>query len=353
MVGPMRVTMIVMLQSLPVRVATLSWARWLSPQLLLLPTQLTLGEPPSSRSRDKLPNPEGKLQRILNDTESSVDIITCGCLQKLTYPGRDIVPLVHPILGFGGQEVNPTGMICLLLHFGDRLKPRNLESTSSNEKPVAPTRHGATKEKIKDYNVRLPPVVWGPHLAIQRCGSLMLVPLARRWDKLHLLRIPAFGLGLLALLHVVKVGLKVTVLLEVRGQCHQYHTEELHTLLTAPLVAKLLGLGRLLERCSGLGLSLRKSSLGLGERHLFPAALVPGRSLFQLAALRHGLHRPSKSLQSDSHDITKGRNTKAKNKDEGRIEYVPPTLTTATSSSVTLRGSEVPEMATSHDLASS
>ena len=40
--------------------------------------------------------------RILIDTGSFVDIITWDCLKKLTYPGRDIVPLVHPILGFRG-----------------------------------------------------------------------------------------------------------------------------------------------------------------------------------------------------------------------------------------------------------
>ncbi|KAJ8432194.1 LOW QUALITY PROTEIN: hypothetical protein Cgig2_013736 [Carnegiea gigantea] len=42
------------------------------------------------------------VERILIDTGSSVDIITWDYLKKLTYPGRDIVPLVHPILGFGG-----------------------------------------------------------------------------------------------------------------------------------------------------------------------------------------------------------------------------------------------------------
>ncbi|KAJ8428871.1 hypothetical protein Cgig2_010813 [Carnegiea gigantea] len=31
------------------------------------------------------------------------------CLKKLTHPGGDIVPLVYPILGFDGQEVNPSG----------------------------------------------------------------------------------------------------------------------------------------------------------------------------------------------------------------------------------------------------
>jgi len=34
---------------------------------------------------------------------------------------------VHPILGFGGQEVNPTGIIHLSVRFGDKLKSKNLE----------------------------------------------------------------------------------------------------------------------------------------------------------------------------------------------------------------------------------
>ncbi|KAJ8438388.1 LOW QUALITY PROTEIN: hypothetical protein Cgig2_006306 [Carnegiea gigantea] len=37
--------------------------------------------------------------------------------QGLTYPGRDIVPLVHPILGFDGQEVNPTRMTHFIVRF--------------------------------------------------------------------------------------------------------------------------------------------------------------------------------------------------------------------------------------------
>ncbi|KAJ8435061.1 hypothetical protein Cgig2_015566 [Carnegiea gigantea] len=46
---------------------------------------------------------------------------------KLKYPGREIVPLVHPILGFGGQEVNPIRMIRLPLRFGNKTKVKNLE----------------------------------------------------------------------------------------------------------------------------------------------------------------------------------------------------------------------------------
>ncbi|KAJ8423820.1 LOW QUALITY PROTEIN: hypothetical protein Cgig2_017383 [Carnegiea gigantea] len=67
------------------------------------------------------------VRQILTDIGGSVNIITWDCWKKLTHPGRDIVPLVHPILGFGGQEVNPTGMICFPVRFGDKLKSKNLE----------------------------------------------------------------------------------------------------------------------------------------------------------------------------------------------------------------------------------
>ncbi|KAJ8438016.1 hypothetical protein Cgig2_029997 [Carnegiea gigantea] len=67
------------------------------------------------------------VRRIMIDTGSSVDIITWDCLKKVAHPGCDIVPLVHPTLGFGGQEVNPAGMIRLLVRFGDKLKSKNLE----------------------------------------------------------------------------------------------------------------------------------------------------------------------------------------------------------------------------------
>jgi len=43
------------------------------------------------------------------------------------HPRRDIVPLVNPILGFGGKEVNPTGMICLPVCFCDKTKSKSLE----------------------------------------------------------------------------------------------------------------------------------------------------------------------------------------------------------------------------------
>jgi len=67
------------------------------------------------------------IRRILIDTGSSVDIITWDCLKKLRHLGRKIILLMHPILGFGGQQVNPMGMIWLPLQFGDKIKALNLE----------------------------------------------------------------------------------------------------------------------------------------------------------------------------------------------------------------------------------
>jgi len=64
------------------------------------------------------------VRRILIDPRNSVDIITWDCLKKLKYPRREIIPLVHPMLGFGGQEVNPAGIIHLPVHFGDKSKAR-------------------------------------------------------------------------------------------------------------------------------------------------------------------------------------------------------------------------------------
>ena len=66
-------------------------------------------------------------RQILIDMGSYVDIITWDCLKKLTHPGCDIIPLVHPILGFERQEVNPTSMVCLPICFDDKLKAKNLE----------------------------------------------------------------------------------------------------------------------------------------------------------------------------------------------------------------------------------
>ena len=107
------------------------------------------------------------VQRILIDTRSSVDIITWDCLKKLMHPGHNIVPLVHPILGFRGQEVNPTGMIRLPLRCGDKLKARNLEvdflvidvPTAYNVILGRPTLH-KVKATSSNFNLRLMTNTW-------------------------------------------------------------------------------------------------------------------------------------------------------------------------------------------------
>ncbi|KAJ8422121.1 hypothetical protein Cgig2_006429 [Carnegiea gigantea] len=108
--------------------------------------QCTPIKPADARNRSRPHSVEGKL---LNDdgppsvvptpnerevplgigtaSESFMDITTWDYLKKLKYPGSKIIPLVHPILGFGGQEVNPAGVIHLPLHFGDKVKARILE----------------------------------------------------------------------------------------------------------------------------------------------------------------------------------------------------------------------------------
>ena len=67
------------------------------------------------------------IRRILIVTRSAINIITWHYLNRLKHPRRKTVPLIHPILGFRGQEVNPTGMIRLLIRFGEKSKAQNLE----------------------------------------------------------------------------------------------------------------------------------------------------------------------------------------------------------------------------------
>ncbi|KAJ8420669.1 LOW QUALITY PROTEIN: hypothetical protein Cgig2_025353 [Carnegiea gigantea] len=67
------------------------------------------------------------VRRIRVDTGSFVDIITWDCLKRVAHPGRDIILTVNPILGFRGQEVNPTEMIRLPVRFGDKTKFKSLE----------------------------------------------------------------------------------------------------------------------------------------------------------------------------------------------------------------------------------
>ncbi|KAJ8428396.1 LOW QUALITY PROTEIN: hypothetical protein Cgig2_029019 [Carnegiea gigantea] len=106
---------------------------------------------------------------------------------KLTCSGQDIAPLVHPILGFGGQEVNPTRIIRLPLRFGDIVKAKNLEvDFLVMDVPMAyniilgrPTLHKTLIEgqqaRKGDYNIQsniwLPIVITTPVV----CGSMAFI----------------------------------------------------------------------------------------------------------------------------------------------------------------------------------
>ncbi|KAJ8437774.1 LOW QUALITY PROTEIN: hypothetical protein Cgig2_024078 [Carnegiea gigantea] len=126
------------------------------------------------------------VRRILIDTGSSVDIITWDFLKKLTYPGLDIIPLVHPILGFGEQESKYS------------LKKRR--------------RRRKRKRGVTYWAFHYP---HGPYLRESRAqhpGGWSPHPLGhhphRTGDKLHLLGIPTLGLGLQAFIDMMEVGLE-------------------------------------------------------------------------------------------------------------------------------------------------
>ncbi|KAJ8422259.1 hypothetical protein Cgig2_029102 [Carnegiea gigantea] len=135
---------------------------------------------------------------------SSVDIITWDYLKRLMHPGRDLVPMANPILGFEGQEVNPTRMICLPVRFGDKNKFKSLEvdflvvdvPTAYNVIIGRPTLH-----RVKAV-MRRPQLLrdWWPHP--------QQLTLGRRKYKLHFLRIATLYSGPLKLDHKVQVCLQ-------------------------------------------------------------------------------------------------------------------------------------------------
>ncbi|KAJ8434595.1 hypothetical protein Cgig2_025021 [Carnegiea gigantea] len=145
--------------------------------------------------------------RVLIDMGSSVNIITWDCLKMLMHPRRDIIPLVHPILGFSGQEVNPTGMICLLVRFGNKLRSKNLEVDFLVVD--VPTAYNGGVLHIRLSTVLMPLLLRSPSLSIQGVGGFVprVLTLGGRRDKLHLLRVTALIGGPLMLIHIVERGL--------------------------------------------------------------------------------------------------------------------------------------------------
>ncbi|KAJ8433388.1 hypothetical protein Cgig2_019178 [Carnegiea gigantea] len=140
----------------------------------------------------------------------------------LTQPGRDIVLSVHPILGFGGQEVNPASMIRLSVRFGGKLKAKNLEvdflvidvPTAYNVILGCPTLHKMKKKEQRKrggLHIRLSTILTtlifrSPDVSIQGVSCLIsrTITLTKRTNKLHLFRVSALMPGPLALIYVVK-----------------------------------------------------------------------------------------------------------------------------------------------------
>ncbi|KAJ8424064.1 hypothetical protein Cgig2_028737 [Carnegiea gigantea] len=299
------------------------------------------------------------VRRIFIDIGSSVDIITWDCLKKLTYLRWGILPLVRPISGFGGQEVNPTGTIRLPLRFGEKLKARNLEvdflvvdvptayniilgrptlrkvkvviapyllqlqfeadNGNTNRRPAA--LRVQRKKQGKSYTSGPPTIVAALiirrlGLSIQRVGyfAFQTIPLTERWDELHFFEVPTLGLGPLALIYVVEVGLEVVILLEPCSLAL--------AALSAPSFA------------SASGLENASSSWHYKSFFLASMASFSSFSFFQRCWYR--TMSPS-SFRCSVATFTPRAKASAM----------------VTSSSVTCSGFEVPEAAKSHDLAKS
>ncbi|KAJ8431116.1 LOW QUALITY PROTEIN: hypothetical protein Cgig2_004707 [Carnegiea gigantea] len=196
---------------------------------------MVFGRKEASRCASPHKDPLVVEMKIVSTIVRSVDIITWDCLKKLAHPGCDIVPLMHPILGFGGQELNPIGVIRLPVHFGNKLRSKNLEvdflvidmPTACNMILGRPTLHRGREGgglHIGLSAVLMPLLVRSPNLSIQGVGGLVpyVLTLGGRRDKLHLLRVTALICGPLTLIHVVEVGLKIAILLKFLGRRHQY-----------------------------------------------------------------------------------------------------------------------------------
>ncbi|KAJ8445064.1 hypothetical protein Cgig2_022584 [Carnegiea gigantea] len=273
------------------------------------------------------------VRRILMDTGSSVDIIIWDCLKKLTHPGRDIIPLVHPILGFGGQEVNPTCMICHLVCFGDKLKAKNLEvDFLVVDVPMAynvilrrATLHKTKKKEQgnrRGLHIRLSAILTAlifksPGISIQGVSYLIpcTVTLTRRRNKLLVLGVSALVLGPLALVDVVEIP------------------EGIGTTL---LIALLPGLSRPFSPVVASALAFESASSSWRCKSFFLASWA-SHSAFSFSQRRWYQVASPSSLQHSAAALTPRVNAYA----------------IVTSSSVILEGSETPEVAKSQDLSKS
>ncbi|KMS97521.1 hypothetical protein BVRB_5g126340 [Beta vulgaris subsp. vulgaris] len=67
-----------------------------------------------------------RVRQILIDTGSSTDIISADCLSRLKFDENNLVPVNHPIIGFGGGIIHPMGTVTLPVRVGDKEASRTL-----------------------------------------------------------------------------------------------------------------------------------------------------------------------------------------------------------------------------------
>ncbi|XP_048494601.1 uncharacterized protein LOC125494816 [Beta vulgaris subsp. vulgaris] len=67
-----------------------------------------------------------RVRRILIDTGSSTDIISADCLSILRFDENELVPVNHPIIGFGGEVIHLMGTVTLPVRVGDKEAARTL-----------------------------------------------------------------------------------------------------------------------------------------------------------------------------------------------------------------------------------
>ncbi|KAJ8438701.1 hypothetical protein Cgig2_011884 [Carnegiea gigantea] len=195
------------------------------------------------------------VRRIRIDTRSSIDVITWDCLKKLTYPGRDIIPLAKNIeVDFLVVDVPTVYNIIIGRPTLHRVKvviaPYLLQLQFEADDGSVGMMQGDQRIAWECYLVSIRPLVERANERgldslqvtgkkpqtepLPKCGSLIFIPLTRGWDELYLFGVPAFSRSPLAFLHIADVGLKVVVLLKIRGQCHQDLVEEFHALIVPP-----------------------------------------------------------------------------------------------------------------------
>ncbi|KMS99544.1 hypothetical protein BVRB_1g022730 [Beta vulgaris subsp. vulgaris] len=67
-----------------------------------------------------------RVRRIIIDIGSLTGIISADCLSRLKFNEGELVPVHHPIIGFGGGIVHPMGIVTLPVRVGDKEASRTL-----------------------------------------------------------------------------------------------------------------------------------------------------------------------------------------------------------------------------------